>query len=162
MPSTRRRCESFRLQTRNVVELLSLQPGVTQTGEVLGARRDQNNITLDGVDANDNQNAGLNVMGRNSALALPGFNGGTAGGGLDRAAGFNSALPVPLDSVQEFRVTVGGEGADQGRSSGGQVTLITKSGTNRFHGSLYEFNRNTIFSANNWFNNQDGVPRLSP
>ena len=47
------------LQTRNVVELLSLQPGVTQTGEVLGSRRDQNNVTLDGVDANDNQNAGL-------------------------------------------------------------------------------------------------------
>ena len=54
------------LQTRNVVELLSLQPGVTQTGEVLGSRRDQNNITLDGVDANDNQNAGLGVLGRNT------------------------------------------------------------------------------------------------
>ncbi len=143
------------LQTRNVVELLSLQPGVTQTGEVLGSRRDQNNVTLDGVDANDNQNAGLGVLGRGSGLALPGFNGQ----GLDRASGFNAALPVPLDSVQEFRVTVGGEGAEQGRSSGGQVTLITKSGTNRFHGSLYEFNRNTIFSANNWFNNQAGVAR---
>ena len=47
------------LQTRNVVELLSLQPGVTPTGEVLGARRDQNNITLDGVDVNDNQDAGI-------------------------------------------------------------------------------------------------------
>src|ERR1700674_5984331 len=47
------------LQTRNVVELLSLQPGVTTDGEVLGAHRDQNNITLDGVDVNDNQNAGL-------------------------------------------------------------------------------------------------------
>jgi Carboxypeptidase regulatory-like domain len=147
------------LQTRNVVELLSLQPGVTQTGEVLGSRRDQNNITLDGVDANDNQNAGLGVLGRNSQLALPGFNGGATGSGLDRASGFNAALPVPLDSVQEFRVTVGGEGADQGRSSGGQVTLITKSGTNRLHGSAYEFNRNTIFSANNWFNNRAGVAR---
>ena len=103
------------LQTRNVVELLSLQPGVTQTGEVLGSRRDQNNITLDGVDANDNQNAGLGVLGRNSKLSLPGLNGQ----GIDRASGFNAALPVPLDSVQEFRVTVGGEGADQGRSSGG-------------------------------------------
>ena len=143
------------LQTRNVVELLSLQPGVTQTGEVLGSRRDQNNITLDGVDANDNQNAGLGVLGRNSKLSLPGLNGQ----GIDRASGFNAALPVPLDSVQEFRVTVGGEGADQGRSSGGQVTLVTKSGTNRFHGSLYEFNRNTIFSANNWFNNRSGVAR---
>jgi hypothetical protein len=147
------------LQTRNVVELLSLQPGVTETGEVMGSRRDQNNIVLDGVDDNDNQNAGLGVLGRNSAIALPGFNGGTAGSGLDRAAGFNSALPIPLDSVQEFRVTVGGEGADQGRSSGGQVTLITKSGSNQFHGSLYEFNRNTIFSANNWFNNRSGVAR---
>jgi hypothetical protein len=148
------------LQTRNVVELLSLQPGVTQTGEVLGSRRDQNNIVLDGVDANDNQNAGLGVLGRNSKIALPGLNGATTGGGgLDRAAGFNSALPVPLDSVQEFRVTVGGEGADQGRSSGGQVTLVTKSGTNRLHGSAYEFNRNTIFSANNWFNNRSGVAR---
>jgi hypothetical protein len=47
------------LETRNVVQLLSLQPGVTTNGEVLGARRDQNNITLDGVDVNDNQNAGL-------------------------------------------------------------------------------------------------------
>ena len=47
------------LMTRNVVELLSLQPGVTPTGEVVGARRDQNNITLDGVDVNDNQNAGI-------------------------------------------------------------------------------------------------------
>jgi hypothetical protein len=47
------------LITRNVVELLSLQPGVTQSGEVLGAKRDQNNITLDGVDANDNQNSGV-------------------------------------------------------------------------------------------------------
>ncbi|MCU1336139.1 MAG: hypothetical protein JWO19_1720 [Bryobacterales bacterium] len=143
------------LQTRNVVELLSLQPGVTPTGEVLGSRRDQNNIVLDGVDANDNQNAGLGVLGRNTKLALPGLNGQ----GLDRASGFNAALPVPLDSVQEFRVTVGGEGADQGRSSGGQVTLVTKSGTNQFHGSLYEFNRNTIFSANNWFNNRSGVAR---
>jgi hypothetical protein len=46
------------LATRNVVELLSLQAGVTQTGEVLGARRDQNNVTLDGVDVNDNQTSG--------------------------------------------------------------------------------------------------------
>src|SRR5207253_7385574 len=63
------------LQTRNVVELLSLQPGVTNTGEVLGARRDQNNVTLDGVDVNDNQNAGLGGLGSNTKTALPGFNG---------------------------------------------------------------------------------------
>ena len=137
------------LQTRNVVELLSLQAGVTQTGEVLGARRDQNNVTLDGVDVNDNQTSGVSTAG-------PG-NGSNAGG--QRDAGFNAALPVPLDSVSEFRVTVGGTNANQGRSSGGQVTLVTKSGSNAFHGSAYEFNRNTALAANNWFSNRAGVKR---
>jgi len=70
--------------------LFTLQPGVTLDGAVTGARTDQNNVTLDGVDVNDNQG--------NSS--------------------FNAVLPVPLDSVQEFRVTVGGQGADAGRSSG--------------------------------------------
>lgn len=140
------------LQTRNVVELLSIQPGVTPTGEVLGARRDQNNVTLDGVDANDNQNSGINAT---TATITNGSNAN----GVPGEAGFNAALPVPLDSVQEFRVTVGGQGADAGRSSGGQVTLITKSGSNSYHGSLYEFNRNTATTANNWFSNRAGVKR---
>lgn len=137
------------LLTRNVVELLSLQPGVTATGEVMGGRRDQNNITLDGVDANDNQNAGVQRFG-------PG-NGSNAGNPGDK--GFNAALPVPLDSVQEFRVTTGGMLAGQGRSSGGQVSLVTKSGSNEYHGSLYEFHRNTATAANNWFSNRAGIDR---
>jgi hypothetical protein len=142
------------LSTRNVVELLSLQPGVTQTGEVVGAKRDQNNITLDGVDVNDNQTAGLeSTTGANSQ---PGLNFNPTGG--FREGGFNAALPVPLDSVQEFRVTVLGQNANQGRSSGGQVTLVTKSGTNQFHGSGYEYLRNNATSANEWFNNRAGIP----
>ena len=56
-------------------------------------------------------------------------------------------------------MTVAGEGPNQGRSSGGQVALVTKSGINQFHGSLYEYNRNTDTAANTWFNNQAGVPR---
>jgi len=139
------------LLTRNVVELLSLQPGVTPNGEVLGARRDQNNVTLDGVDVNDNQNAGI-AGGVNDGQ-------GSNANGATANPGFNSVLPVPLDSVQEFRVTVGGQGANEGRSSGGQVALITKSGTNDFHGSAYEFNRNTLTAANTWFNNRSDVPR---
>ncbi len=129
------------LQTRNVVELLSVQPGVTQDGEVMGARRDQNNVNLDGVDSNDNQNA------------LSGLNGTSSN------QGFNSAVPVPLDSVMEFRVTVAGEDATASRSSGGQVSLITRSGTNQIHGSAYEYNRNTDFTANYFFNNRSGVSR---
>ncbi len=142
------------LETRNVVALLSLQPGVTTNGEVLGARRDQNNIILDGVDVNDNQNAGLVAQNTTTGTTYQGVNGN----GANVNSGFNSVLPVPLDSVQEFRVTVGGQGVDQGRSSGGQVVLITKSGSNQLHGSLYEYNRNTATSANTWFNNQSGVP----
>ena len=71
--------------------------------------------------------------------------------------GFNSVLPIPLDSVQEFRTTIAGQGADQGHTAGGQVAMVTKSGSNAFHGSLYEFNRNTDFEANDWFSNRAGV-----
>jgi len=140
------------LDTRNVVELLSLQPGVTSSGEVMGSRRDQNNITLDGVDVNDNENSGI------GGQADVGSQQGSNATGQVGISGFNSVLPIPLDSVQEFRVTVAGQGADEGRSSGGQVVLITKSGTNQLHGSAYEYNRNTITAANTWFNDRDGVP----
>ncbi len=143
-----RQVQSLPLQTRNIVQLLSLQPGVTQNGEVMGARRDQNNILLDGIDNNDNQNPLSSSSGGSAAQA------GTTG-----TQGFNSALPVPLESVQEFRVTVAGESAFAGRSSGGQVSLVTRSGSNEFHGSAYEYNRNTAYTANNWFSNRSGVPR---
>ena len=151
-----RQVRQLPLETRNVVELLSLQPGVTPTGEVMGARRDQNNITLDGADVNNNQNSGL--MTQNGNTFTGGFQGSNANGAVINS-GFNAVLPIPLDSVQEFRVTVAGEGPNQGRSSGGQVALITKSGSNEFHGSLYEFHRNTDTAANTWFNNRSGVPR---
>lgn len=130
-PFTETQVKEIPLQTRNVVELLSIEPGVAPGGQVLGARPDQNNVLLDGVDVNDNQ-------------------------GKD---GFNAVLPIPLDSVQEFRTTVAGIGADMGRSAGGQVAIVTKSGSNSFHGSLYEYNRNTLTSANSWFSKRAGVPR---
>jgi len=66
------------LQTRNVVELLSLQPGVTTSGEVLGSRRDQNNITLDGADVNNNQNSGL--IPQATGTGTGGYQGSNANG----------------------------------------------------------------------------------
>src|SRR5262249_18814503 len=146
-PFTETQVRQLPLQTRNVVELLSLQPGVTPTGEVIGARKDQNNVTLDGVDINDNQ-SGIDSLADNAT-----------DNDRRRAGGFKAALPVPLDSVQEFKTTVAGQGAAQGRSSGGQVSLVTKSGSNDFHGSLYEFHRNKVTAANNWFSNRAGIPR---
>jgi len=130
-PFTETQIKQIPMQVRNVVSLLGVEPGVSATGQVSGARPDQNNVLLDGADVNDNQGAN----------------------------GFNSVLPIPLDSVQEFRTTVSGFSADMGRSSGGQVSVVTKSGSNSFHGSLYEYNRNTSFEANSWFNNRSGVAR---
>jgi len=124
------------LESRNVPDLLSLQPGVvytgnrpdidtdvdTRSGSVNGSHSDQSNVTVDGISVNDK--------------------GGHS---------FTSVLPVTLDSVQEFRVTTSNYGAEQGGSSGAQVALVTKSGTNSFHGSVYEYNRNSFVSANDYF-----------
>ena len=136
-----RRIEELPLNARNVVGLLSLQPGVTRGGYVNGGRADQSNITLDGVDVNEQQ-AGLDVV----ATTVTGAN-----------QAFASVLRVTPDSVQEFRVVTSNPNADQGRSSGAQVSLVTKSGTNELHGSLYHFHRNTVTTANDFFNNKAGT-----
>lgn len=119
------------LQARNVTNLLSLQAGVTPDGSVNGGRADQANITLDGVDVNYQQNA----------------------------SAFESVLRVNPDSVDEFRVTTLNSDATKGRSSGAQISLITKSGSNEWRGALYEYHRNTATSTNDWFNNASGVKR---
>ncbi|MBK5291837.1 MAG: hypothetical protein JJE04_09210 [Acidobacteriia bacterium] len=116
---------------RNVVGILMLQPGVNVFGNVNGGKSDQANVTLDGIDVNDQ---------------------------MERDA-FTSVLRVTLDSVQEFRTTTANANADQGRSSGAQVSLVTKSGTNDWHGSLYWYHRNTAQAANTFFNNLSGVKR---
>ncbi|MGH9734650.1 MAG: carboxypeptidase regulatory-like domain-containing protein, partial [Candidatus Acidiferrales bacterium] len=133
-----RQLQQLPIEARDVVQLLSLQPGVvyasdrqdflsnqndTRQGAVNGEKSDQNNVTLDGVDDNE-QNTG---------------------------DAFQSVLPVPIESLQEFRVTTSNYGADQGRSAGAQVALVTKGGTNHFHGALYEFNRSGIGEANDYF-----------
>ncbi|HSY35830.1 MAG TPA: TonB-dependent receptor [Acidobacteriaceae bacterium] len=126
-------------EERNVPDLLSLQPGVfflppptnpamadSRTGAVNGGRSDQGNITLDGVDDNDQV----------------------------RGLAFTGVLRETQDSVEEFRVTTSNADADAGRSSGAQVSLITKSGTNHFHGSAYEYFRPSDTVSNNYFNKQ--------
>jgi Carboxypeptidase regulatory-like domain len=125
---------------RNVANLLSFQPGVSyfggsddRNGAVNGGHSDQSNITLDGADVNS-QN--------------------------DRAA-FTTVLRVTPDSVEEFRTTTSNGGADTGRGSGADITLVTKSGTNEYHGSLYEYRRGTETAANSFFNNKAGV-KIAP
>ena len=123
----------------NPARLLGLQPGVVantggganRDGAVTGSRTDQGNITVDGIDAND-------------------MAGGFA---------FTTVGQAPIDSIQEFRTVSADPTADAGRSSGAQIQLVTKSGTNDWHGSARYFNRSDKFAANSFFNNKAGTPK---
>ena len=120
---------------RRVADLLSLQPGVTREGYVAGSRSDQANVLLDGVDINDQQNGGRLEQFQTTQ---------------------DTVLRATAESVEEFRITTTNANANQGRSSGAQISLVTKSGTNDFRGSLFYFYRPTAFSANSFFNNAAG------
>jgi hypothetical protein len=138
------------LNARNIVGLLGLQTGVTidpgkegsdsssTAGYVNGARNDQQNIVLDGVDIN-------RLVGDANGVST------TATVGTASAAPFTGVLPTTLDSVQEFIVQTSGQNAASGRSSGAQVQLVTKSGSNQFHGSAYEAYRSTVTTATPYF-----------
>ena len=120
------------VQNRNSpAALFYLQPGVTLDGAVTGARIDQTNVTVDGLDVNDNETGHFGAIVGNA----------------------------PVDSVQEFRGVTAGELSSAGEGGGGQFELVTRGGTNNFHGALVEYHRDTDLEANSWFNNNAGVPR---
>ncbi len=138
-----RRLHELPIQIReSPAALLGLQPGVVGSnlgtgpvgsagslntlGSVTGARADQGNITTDGIDANDQ------AVGQ----------------------AFITVGNAPIDAIQEFRTISANPGAADGRSSGAQIFLVTKSGTNQFHGSLREYNRTAATAANSFFNNR--------
>lgn len=134
-------------ETRNVPDLLSLQPGVfyvqppqnvatedSRSGAVNGERSDQSNVTLDGVDDNDQL----------------------------RGLAFFGVLRETQDSIQEFRVVTSNANADEGRSSGAQVTMITKSGTDKYHRAAYEYYRPTNTVANDISISRVSWPRVCP
>ncbi len=138
------------LEGRNVTNLLSLQPAATRDGSVAGARADQSNITLDGVDINEaetNQNTNPNTDPADSTNAL------------NLVPDRSTVIRLNAEAVEEFRVTTTNANANQGRSGGAQVNLVTKGGSNDFHGALFEFYRTKKFSANNFFNNMSGIEK---
>jgi hypothetical protein len=133
----------LQLNNRNFEQLVTLQTGVvsalpslvgfglSNTDQVFvnGARGSANNWTVDGADINDS--------GSNLTL-----------------------LNVPsVDSIQEFTLERSTYDSEYGRSGGGQILVATRSGTSSFHGAAYEFDRNTAFNANSYFNKQSGLPR---
>lgn len=122
---------------RNAMELRNLQPATTpgsfdSGGTVAGARSDQNTITLDGLDISDS------IVG---------------------GQGVREGQPASIENVQEFRTGVTNGNVDFSRSSGGDTTLVSRSGSNAFHGDAYWYHQNSAFNANTWDNNRVGVPR---
>src|SRR6266545_2417346 len=138
------------LEARNVPNLLTLQPGTTRDGSVTGARSDQSNITLDGVDINEAQTN--QVINPNADPA----NGTDA---LNLVPDRSTVIRLNAEAIEEFRVTTSNPNANQGRSSGAQVSLVTKSGSNEWHGAGFEFYRTKKFAANNFFANRAGVQK---
>ena len=139
------------LEARSPLALVTLQPGVTREGYVAGARADQSNVTLDGVDINDAQTNA--IVGTTGATQIP-------NGGAQLTAGQNHpVIRLNAEAIEEFRVTTTNANANQGRSSGAQIALVTKSGSNDWHGALFWANRNTATTANDFFNNRSGIER---
>jgi hypothetical protein len=149
-PISREQIRSLPLEAQSVVALLSLQPGAVfvpvqnpntvdpRYGAVAGARADQQNVTLDGVDVND----------------------------VQLQAAYTSAVRITQEALQEFRVSTSNYNADTGRSSGPQVSMVTRSGTNQFDGSGYWTFRRTATSSNEYFLKlaqlQAGRPNKAP
>src|SRR5258708_10725552 len=131
--------QSMPLSGRNPLSLLTLEPGVVQRTtngagsgpHVFGSRDRSHNVTIDGIDANE------------STVPNP-------QGNIQR---------LNPDNVEEFRTVTLGATAEQGRNSGANVIVATRGGTNALHGSVFYFNRNTAYNANEWFSNYEGKQR---
>jgi carboxypeptidase family protein len=105
-----------------------------RAGSFAGARSDQNTYTLDGADVTDN------VVGTNFLETLP-----------------SAAIPLPTESVEEFRVGTTNPNATFARASGGQFVVVTKRGTNAFHGSTYWYHQDETLNANTWNRNRTNI-----
>jgi hypothetical protein len=154
----RKFAENLPMNGRSFQTLIELTPGTVLTASnvndggqfsVNGQRADANYWMVDGVSANIG--IGHDVTG-------------TTGNGLGGALGSFSALGgtnslVSVDALQEFRIQTSTYAPEFGRTPGGQISIVTRSGTNQFHGTAFDYLRNDVFDANNWFN---GVNILNP
>lgn len=147
--------ENVPLNGRSFQALIALAPGVVLTRadasnpgqfSVNGQRANANYFTIDGVSANIGISP--NAVTGPSSGSLPGFN---AFGGTNNL--------VSIDAMQEFKVQASTYAPEFGRTQGGQISIITSSGTNEFHGALFDYFRNDVLDANDWFANSRGQKR---
>lgn len=148
--------ENLPMNGRSFQSLIVLTPGVvlTRTGfgeqgqfSVNGQRSNANYFTVDGVSANI-QVSGSATLNQTAGGSIPGT---SAGGGT-------SSL-VSIDALQEFRIQTSTYAAEFGRTPGAQVSIVTRSGTNQFHGTVFEYFRDDALDANDWFNNSRGLAK---
>lgn len=149
--------ENLPMNGRSFQTLIQLTPGVVLTTydnhdngqfSVNGQRAAANYWTVDGVGANVGVGTNLFSAGNGIGGAVPTFSvlGGT-----------NSLVSV--DAMQEFRIQTSTYAPEFGRTPGGQVSIVTRSGTNLFHGTAFDYLRNDIFDANDWFADRNGLPK---
>jgi hypothetical protein len=152
--------ENMPLSGRSFQALIALTPGnvtaktyYTNSGQfsIDGERTDANYFSIDGVSANVGITQGSNVYL------------GSAGAGAQQATSNNGGYNnlVSIDDMQEYKIQTNSFDAEYGRTPGAQVSIITRGGTNQFHGTAFEYLRNDVFDANTWYNNNEGLPRLA-
>jgi hypothetical protein len=141
---------------RDAATFVTLQPGVSPDGSVAGAVVDQSTFMLDG-----GQNS--NDMDGSMTVYTPSFAGDPTGGIVSNQLGGSptGVMPTPLDSVEEFKVDTANQTADFNSSAGAQVKVVTKRGTNSWHGTAYEYYFDNLLNANTWDNNASGSAQPS-
>jgi hypothetical protein len=149
--------ENLPLNGRSFETLIELTPGVVLTPysnydngqfSVNGQRASSNYWMVDGVSAN----VGIGTSQFSAGNGLSGSNAS-----FSALGGTNSLVSV--DALQEFRIQTSTFAPEFGRTPGGQISIVTRSGANQWHGSLFEYLRNDIFDANNWFVNRLSQPK---
>ncbi|MBV9404724.1 MAG: carboxypeptidase regulatory-like domain-containing protein, partial [Acidobacteriaceae bacterium] len=125
---------------RDANSFMTLQPGVTPTGEVGGLANDTTMFQLDGGNNSNDMDGNMNTYTPSS-----GYIGQSATGGIP-----SGVIPTPVESIEEFKVATSNQTADFNQAGGAQVQMVTKRGTDTFHGSAYEYYFASNFGANYW------------
>ncbi len=134
---------------RDVATFITLQPGISPDGSVAGTAVDQSYFSLDGGNNTNDMDGSMSVY-TTSFSGDP--TGGVANQSAGVAAGPTGVMPTPGDSVEEFKVNTANQTADFNSSAGAEVKVVTKRGTNAWHGTVYEYYLDQNFSANTWQN----------
>jgi hypothetical protein len=149
--------ESLPSISRDAATFFTLQPGVAPDGSVAGVAMDQNSFQLDGGQNTNDMDGSMNIY-------TPSFAGDVTGGLIknqvtgNAGGGPTGVMPTPIDSIEEFKVSTTNQTADFNSSAGSQVSMVTKRGSNQWHGTGYEYYLDNNWSANSFDNNSAGVP----